>query len=306
MELFEVVVGIATIFGVYIGYLQYRKHHSKSNRPDENLDSPENIATRFFKLFEAHGVHRNQIPALIGKGLTIEDVQSEANLLPKLTEDLLNYVCELFAVRREWLDGADDQIYPLHDFYKWPEEFAKFLDRKLIDKELFHMNGVVLATKHPKQNDSALIVLSEPVGNVGGRLIYRYHLCHNWAFAYWKARAYLTACVALAWKRNVCLMGRYVDQGLIDRYQEGEVFLNYSDFMESALPLKGEHWHPEDMALKPDEYLNGVDEGLFGKLSALDLWLVEDEKGFMKLGSGYLNTRQSFIDKLEELKASTS
>lgn len=178
-----------------------------------NQEPKETIATRFFKLFEVHGVHRNQIPGLIGRGLTIADVQSEESLLPKLDEELLNYACELFAVRREWLDGADDQIYPLHDFYKWPEKFAEFLDRKLVDKAAYDMTGVVLATKDLKRHNSALIILEEPVGNVGDRLIYRYHLCYNWTFAYWKARAYLTACVALAWKRDVCLMGRYVDQG---------------------------------------------------------------------------------------------
>lgn len=265
----------------------------------------ETIAIRFLKLFEAHGVHQNQIPSFIGHGLTIADVQTDKSLLPKLNDELLDDVCELFAIRREWLDGADDQIYPLHDFYKWPEKFAEFLDEKLVDKKGYEISGAVLATKEPKPEDSALIIIEEPIGEQGDRVIYRYHLCYNWTFAYWKSRAYLTACIAMAWKRNVCLMGRYVNQKLISQYENGSTFLEYSDFMHSALPLKGAHWHTEDLALNPEVYLNGVDEGSFGKSAALDLWLHEEEKGHMDAGFNgtYPNIRQNFEQAYRDLVA---
>lgn len=266
-----------------------------------NEPETESIASRFFQLFEEHGVHRNQIPSLIDHGLTIADIQNEETLFKCLNEELLNYVCKLFAVRREWLDGADTQIYPLHDFYKWPERFGEFLDSLLVNKKAYEITGVVLAVKDPKVNDGALIVLEEQVGSVGNKPVYRYHLCNNWTYGYWKARVYLTACVALAWKKNVCLMGRYVEQSLIDRYQSGDVFFEYS--IDHALPLRGAHWHPEDMTVKPEAFLDGVDEGCFGKISALDLWLVEEEKGLMDANLPYTNVRQAFESKINELQA---
>ncbi len=233
--------------------------------------------------------------------MKIADVQSEEALLSKLDEDLLNDVCELFAVRREWLDGTDEQIYPLYDFYKWPELFGEFLDKLLVNKSGYEVTGVVLAVKEPKRPDGALIIIEEPIGQIGNRLVYRYHLCNNWMFGYWKARAYLTGCVALAWKKNVCLMGRYVEQAEVEKYQQGLNFLEYG--IDSALPLKGIPWHPEDMAVKPEAFLDGIDEGDFGKIQGLSLWLVEYDKGLMETGLGYINVRESFEKKLEEIQS---
>ena len=86
----------------------------------------ETVVTRFARLFESHGVHRNQIPRFIGHSLTLKDVQDDASLLAKLDEPLLEAACEMFAVRREWLDGAEKQAHPDHDFYKHPEDFARY------------------------------------------------------------------------------------------------------------------------------------------------------------------------------------
>ena len=68
------------------------------------------VASRFIRLFESHGIHRNQISRFIGHDLTLKDVQDDASLLAKIDEPLLEAVCERFAVRREWLDGAEPQI----------------------------------------------------------------------------------------------------------------------------------------------------------------------------------------------------
>lgn len=46
--------------------------------------SPESVAARFVRLFEAHGVHRNQIARLFGRGLTLATVQTEGALLTVL------------------------------------------------------------------------------------------------------------------------------------------------------------------------------------------------------------------------------
>src|SRR5690606_7370308 len=86
------------------------------------------VASRFIQVFEEHGVHRNQIPRFFGHGLALADLQDEQTLLSKLTEEMLDAACERFTIRREWLDGASDQIHPTHDFYKMPGQFAVFVD----------------------------------------------------------------------------------------------------------------------------------------------------------------------------------
>ena len=72
----------------------------------------ESVVARFVRLFETHGVHRNQIPRFFEHGLTLKDVQDDASLLAKLDEAMLEAACALFAVRREWLDGAEKQAHP--------------------------------------------------------------------------------------------------------------------------------------------------------------------------------------------------
>ena len=245
---------------------------------------PETIATRFVQVFEQHGVHRNQIPRFFDHGLVLADVQDDTALLSKLTEEMLIDVCELFAIRREWLDGASDQIHPTHDFYKWPEEFAKFLDELKQNNTDGRLIGILVAPSDNKRHANALIVLQETIGFVGDRPIYRFHLCNNGYFAYWKARAYLAACIAAAWKRNVYIHGIYRETAFIKTLEEGYTLLGWGD--DGGWGLGHRQWDPEYMAYDPQLYLEGVapETDNFGITSALSLWLELAKKGLMDTG----------------------
>lgn len=209
MGWFEIVVGVATVIATVIAILHFfRKPQAQT--PVTVEVSEKSIATRFLNLFETHGIHRNQIPSFI-HGLTIADVQTEQSLLPKFNDELLNYVCELFAVRREWLDGASDEIYETHDFYKHPELCEEFIQRLKAHENAVHHYGVLLVAKDSKSwHESAVIVLSETIELGNGKLIDRYYICNNWSYNYFKSKGYLTACVALLWKNNINIQGRYV------------------------------------------------------------------------------------------------
>ncbi|NTV94154.1 MAG: hypothetical protein HGA75_01910 [Thiobacillus sp.] len=235
----------------------------------------ESVATRFIQLFEAHGVHRNQIPRFFGHDLQLKDVQDDAALIARFDESILDAACRIFAVRREWLDGADAQVHPDHDFYKYPKEFAVFLaDLKAANPD-GNLQGVLLAPHDPDVNAWALLVLQETIGFVGDKPIYRYHLCNNWGFDYWKARAYLTACVAIAWRNRVYVHGNYLPQEVINQFAEGDRLL-CREGEEAWHGVKGRRrWDPEDMALRPVAFLDGVDpeQDDFGIRSGLKLWL---------------------------------
>jgi hypothetical protein len=259
---------------------------------------PETIASRLVQLFEAHGVNRNQIPRVVGHGLRPIDVHSDSALLGVLTDTLLDAAAKLFAIRREWLECASEQIYPLHDFYKHPEKFATFVDDLAGRSTNGHPAGVVLTANSNDHEDTALIVMEEPIGFVGDMPLYRYHLCHNWSFNYWKSRAYLTACVASAWNRDVSLMGREVPIEVIRTYRDGCRFLEYS--LDGALPTKGRQWHPEDLAINPERFLEGLDEGAFGMQQGLQLWLHLEASGWMETGLPYQCVRAEFERALNE------
>lgn len=155
--------------------------------------SEESVATRFVRLLETHGVHRNQIPRFIGHGLTLADVQDDNTLLGKLTDEMLDDVCQRFDVRREWLDGVSPQAHPFYDFYKRPDRFVNFVRDQIRPSPTRHVNGVVIAPSDADSQSDALIILEEPIGMVGQRVICRYRLLPNWAWTYWKSRAYMTA-----------------------------------------------------------------------------------------------------------------
>lgn len=263
---------------------------------------PETVAGRFIRLFEAHGVHRNQIPRFFGHGITIADVKDEETLLPKLTEEILGAAVELFAIRREWLDGADERIYALHDFYKHPEEFETFLNEiKAVDPQS-RISGFLFAPGSREYDAEALIVLEVPIGGIGEKEISRFHLCHNWLFSYWKARAYLTACVAIAWRRGIHLYGRVVDEKSIKKFSDGCNFLELDP--DGSHSLRGKHWYPEDMALEPNAFRNGIDpeQDNFGIKAGLELWLQLEGKGYMKTNIPHQgNPRAEFEKALAKL-----
>lgn len=256
------------------------KHRNEQTSTPES----ESLAARFIRLFETHGVHRNQIPRFFGHAISPQDVQTEAGLLVKLDETVLESACAMFAVRREWLDGAETQAHYCHDFYKEPLEFLNFIQVLKQSNPDGQISGVLIAPRKIDTYPEAILILQESIGTIGDKAIYRHHLCHNWNFTYWKARAYLTACVAIAWKANIYIHGAYLDQPQIDKLFEGKVLMGWQG--EGIWHFGIKRWNPEDMALNPDVFLKGVDpeKDNHGIKAGLELWLDLEEQGFMAAG----------------------
>lgn len=236
----------------------------------------------------ASPVARTQIPGFL-KGfdiyISLADVTTDESLLHKLDESLLDRVCEIFAVRREWLDGVDDQVHPCHDFYKNPEGFAQFIRNLKVENPNGDLDGTLIAPDEFK-DANALIILQETIGLVGDKPIYRFHICHNWLFSYWKARAYLTACTAIAWKLRIYIRGVWLPKKEIKLLEEGKTLLGWKG--EGHWELGSKTWYAEDLALVPEVFLEGIDpeRNNFGINSALQLWLELETKGFMNTGLG--------------------
>lgn len=261
------------------------------------LPPVESVATRFVRLLESHGVHRNQIPRFIGHGLTLRDVDDDEALLAKLNEEILEDTCARFAIRREWLDGAEKQAHPCHDFYKHPEYFLSFVDNLKANNPEGQMVGALIASSECDWQDEALLILQETIGHVGDKPIFRYHLCNGWIFSYWKARAYLTACTAIAWRRGVYIHGIRSSKKQIEPLAQGETLLGWQG--EGIWKFGHKAWDPEDMTLRPDVFLEGIDpeQDNFGIKSGLELWLELEERDFMDMGIRQ-NTRQLFQQEL--------
>ena len=244
----------------------------------------ESVADRFYRLFETHGVHRNQIPRFFGHGLTLEDVQSDTSLVAKLDERLMEAACKRFAIHRAWLDGAQEQAHPMHRFYKCPSDFASFVSGLLTDNPDGELRGLVVAPSDGHGNAAALLILQERTGWIGQSPIYRYHLCDEWILSYWKARAYLAACVAIAWKNGAYIHGIKSRSMEIGFLADGTTLMGWGG--EGFGVIGNGRWDPEYLALRPDFFISRLDPGLndFGLRSGLRLWLELQEIGFMDTG----------------------
>lgn len=262
------------------------------------------VSNRFLNLFEAHGVHRNQIPRFFGRGITLKNVQSEDNLIDALTEDVLHDACDMFAVNRSWLDGASEQVYCIHSCYKSPETFKELID-DLVEKGKNCRGYLLLGRKgrlpEYEQYD-AVLVIQEEIGCLDDKAICRFHLCDHWIFDYWKCRAYLAACIGYSWSRKAYVMGQYADRSTVGEIAEGTVLLQCHEW-GGGLASYGQIWYPEDLTLTPETFLQGLEgrDDFFGERKGLELWLELESKGWMRNEYG-LSSRTEFESKLKNLK----
>jgi len=256
--------------------------------PKEVVTELSTVASRFVDLFENHEVHRNQIPRFFGNGLTLNDVETNEKLLPKLTPDILQVVADLFAVRIEWLEGVDNKIYPVHEFYKHPEQYAAFLHKLNADEDHRVIAKLVWSTDSNYEQD-AVLVLEEQFDYLGNESISRYHICGGWVNKYWKSRADLTACVAITLKQRGFIQS-FLTSARIDQFSEGKGFVSdlyslpYAYKRDWLFRKHYERWDPESWTNNPKAFLERVDEGDFGKTSAIERWLYYFDKGLMDTG----------------------
>ncbi|HFG1789496.1 TPA: hypothetical protein ACGF4R_003510 [Vibrio cholerae] len=243
------------------------KPFKKSDKTHQEL-----LSTRLISVFEAHGVHRNQIPNVIGHGLTLYDVSSDAYLLEKLNNDILASTCNLFGINRDWLDGTSEEVYSTYNFYKYPQKFSKFLSELLAKCGSENLDGVLLTVDKVDRGTESVLILQETLGLINNKPYFRYYLCSGWVFSYWKSRGYIAASVAMCWKNKVYVRGLYLDASTVSRYASGKSLLNFGQ--DGVHFSNGIRWYAEDLVEDPEVYLKNVDpeENKFGLNAALSLW----------------------------------
>jgi hypothetical protein len=262
------------------------------------------LVSRFISLFEKHGVHRNEIPHFFGHGLTLADIASNKKLLVKLTFEIQQSACKLFAVRLKWLQCVDDRMYEIHDFNQPSEEYAEFLAQLIAASEHRIIAKLVLST-HSSQGEDALLILEEPVGYIDDKPVIRYHLCGNWNSKYWKSRADLAACIAMTLKQSVFMKGR-LTPSKIGTFCAGKGFIEdlynlpFTVEPDGLFKRRLQYWHPDSWIYDPAAFLEGVGEGDFGKANALARWLYYFDQGYMETEYPRENARTEFAELLEK------
>jgi hypothetical protein len=294
--------GISQISGLFqlgeklVGYWKkWRKH------PD-----PETLAGRFVRLFEAHGVHRNQIPRFFGHGLQLKDVQTDSALIQCLTDEHLANACQLFGVERQWLERGEGNAQVQQHFYLQPVAFGHFLDAALAACKAMpnaEVTATLFGVLEGRSAVESILVVSEPIGFLNDEVICRYHLVNAGPLGYWKARVSTAALVAQAMRHATWVSGRSCNAKLFEALTDQKDLVGIREF--ERLTHGSRHFEVDDWLLEPTALLEGVDpeRNRFGTLSALEHWLKLDAEGLMTHPYGQAGTRAKFEAALEQQKA---
>ena len=180
------------IYGFGIDLVALWKRYRQKPNPVEK------VALRFIELFEQHGILAAQIPRFLPQ-VELAQLVSPMSLLPALTGEVLDSACVLFGVRREWLEGASDQIYEHRYCYKSPTRL--FDELKSIEKPA--MVAPVRALTTQKQLDLRAptsqrieLVLVETIGWLDDEEIARYRpFSDGWDWVYPPCRLQLKAMI---------------------------------------------------------------------------------------------------------------
>jgi len=286
-------------------YLQILLESPFRKKTQQDEIKAENIATRFVALFESHGIHRNQIPSFFDHTIDLHDCANEAELLKKLNTQTLKDAAVLFGVNLEWLQGASTEIYDIPSFYKDNEACEEYLSNLKFSKPDANFSAYVLTSntnKHNRDTNNAVILITEVIGYINEREIYRYRLVGKTQNTYWKARAYFAVSCALLIKYGFQPIGQAVNEQWLVSLNGGKTLIKY-DFTEGyqdfILP-NGSLWYVDEFLECPEKYLAGVDpeRNNFGHISALEMWL--GFKHFMKIDGehSYEQAQTLFIEKL--------
>lgn len=163
-------------------------------------DQIAKVAERFLRLFELHGIGITEIPHFLPH-LTLDKFMSPEALLPALTHEVLEQACNLFGVRRSWLDAVDERIYECVSCYKQPKLLFERLSAVAEDGNLVPLRALYaskgLDEKHRRSQPITLVIV-EKIGELGSEDIYRYlPFRDEWEWNYPKSRIQLKAMVRL-------------------------------------------------------------------------------------------------------------
>jgi len=184
--------------------------------------------------------------------------------------------------------------------------YAEFLHQFVSNEECRVITKLVWSTNYFCEQD-AVLVLEEIFDYLGDEPIVRYHLCGDWGNKYWKSRADLAACVAVTLKKIGFIKG-FKTSTRIDQFSEGNGFVSelyslpYAFKRDWLFRKRFEIWNPETWTEDPVAFLDGVDEGDFGKSSALERWLYYFDKGLMDTGYNNDSVHSKFVGTLAKYK----
>lgn len=161
------------------------------------------VAERFLRVFLEHGVAVPQIPRLVAD-LPLSALRDVDTLIEALNPLVLETVAAMFGIRREWLEGVTETIYPDRFVYKHLPAFLELLpieDSKPEGIQAMALASVELDFRKSQEQPVALI-LREHVAVLGEQLVPRFIVLNDaWDWSYAPTRFQLKAMARICYER---------------------------------------------------------------------------------------------------------
>jgi len=230
-----------------VNYLWRRYKENPSSYLEGTLKDGPSIAYRIIALFEAHDVKRTQIYRLLGEKFPdIKPTLDAKKLESLLNGEIIDTVCEMFGVKKAWVEGEAGPIYDTQDYSKNLPAFVDFV-RDLMVRT--HENICILTALKPSQtgndlykdNPDIALFFSEQIAELDDKIIYRYHpFCGPFLWDHTPTRYHLGAFLNIADRTgNLKVKGYLVSQKQISKLSDGKTIPHY------RMKTTG-RWNPED------------------------------------------------------------
>ena len=149
-------------------------------------------ARRFLQVFEDHGVQPTQIPRFLPE-ITLAELDPNS-LLDVISGALLARTAALFGIRREWIEGVGNIIYPHRFCYKAPSSFFEDLAGLGLDSYSFPMRALYSRKPIEGQAQPLTLILVDRIGEIGNEDICRYIVYADaWDWSHFTSRIQLKA-----------------------------------------------------------------------------------------------------------------
>ena len=191
------------------------------------------LADRFIEVFEAHDVHRNEIPILIPKefGVTYQSLSHVENIIGVLQPELIDWVCATFGIRRDWLVRNEQPIYDTRrrDYYNNGQKLLgllKDLRSQHREKlEVYIYKDVKELNSQDERRQHVNILLTFPAASLGDKVINRYVPTSTlWDWGYERSRYQLKGVVRVCCQRNLYFSGYNLSSKAIEELSGGRIF----------------------------------------------------------------------------------
>ena len=205
------------------------------------------MVDRFISIYESHEVLINQISSFVDMSfnLKISDFKDKDSILNILSDSLLDWTCDTFGVKRDWIDGRDKRKYISRNYYKRVHTFLELLVElnKQYKNELnvyMFKNGHLNPNKYGRT--FVMFLFQIPIKPINGHMVYKYiPITTNWDWGYWRTRYQIKSIIYFMNRLNINIDG----YDLSDDYTQLAGGYVFPETVTNKL-LLGYTWYPED------------------------------------------------------------